>query len=176
MEKGLTTMSMQRWVIQLFSSRIIHLNQIFNANVRKARLFYYIGTLFLYICRACNTLRCLSCDFKVLYFDNLRWSPSVNYLYFRNNVPDTSKLRAKLQRSSGLQRFIFNQPWLMSNDDIFIIFQGWVLTAVNVHGRVLKKWHYSHSTKTWSGSAGNIAIEKVCYRRISNETVKFNFH
>ena len=37
----------------------------------------------------CSNLICVSCDHKVIRFPNYRWAPSTNYLFLRNNYPDT---------------------------------------------------------------------------------------
>uniref|UniRef100_A0A673IYY2 Cilia- and flagella-associated protein 418 n=1 Tax=Sinocyclocheilus rhinocerous TaxID=307959 RepID=A0A673IYY2_9TELE len=48
--------------------------------------------------RACNHLRCTSCDFSVIMFEDHEWDSSCDYLFFRNNMPDYHKLKAKLRR------------------------------------------------------------------------------
>ncbi|KAK6290775.1 hypothetical protein J4Q44_G00388280 [Coregonus suidteri] len=37
-------------------------------------------------------------------FDDHEWDPSCDYLFFRNNMPDCQKLRAKLRRRKGVER------------------------------------------------------------------------
>ena len=37
----------------------------------------------------CNNLFCLSCDHPVIRFNDRRWDKSTNYLFLRNNYPDT---------------------------------------------------------------------------------------
>lgn len=39
----------------------------------------------------CNNLFCLSCDHPVLRFADCRWDKSTNYLFLRNNYPETVK-------------------------------------------------------------------------------------
>lgn len=39
--------------------------------------------------RFCSNLICVSCDHKVIRFPNYRWNPDTNYLFLRNNYPDT---------------------------------------------------------------------------------------
>ena len=46
--------------------------------------------------RSCDNLMCLSCDFKVVSFDGLRWSGGADYLFLRNNYPDLQRLRPQL--------------------------------------------------------------------------------
>eukprot|EP00658_Telonema_sp_P-2_P042083 TRINITY_DN30165_c0_g1_i1.p1 TRINITY_DN30165_c0_g1~~TRINITY_DN30165_c0_g1_i1.p1 ORF type:complete len:115 (+),score=13.54 TRINITY_DN30165_c0_g1_i1:198-542(+) len=41
-------------------------------------------------------LRCVKCDFKVLRFAGHRWSPSVDYLFFRNFMPSLDRMREEL--------------------------------------------------------------------------------
>ncbi|RVE63070.1 hypothetical protein OJAV_G00163170 [Oryzias javanicus] len=43
--------------------------------------------------RSCDQLRCISCDFRVLMFDDYEWDQSCDYLFLRNNMPDCEKLR-----------------------------------------------------------------------------------
>jgi hypothetical protein len=47
----------------------------------------------------CNALLCSQCNFKVLFFPQMRWQSSADYLFFRNNMPNTDKLSTKLERS-----------------------------------------------------------------------------
>ena len=37
----------------------------------------------------CSNLFCLSCDHPVIRFNDRRWDKSTNYLFLRNNYPDT---------------------------------------------------------------------------------------
>jgi hypothetical protein len=45
---------------------------------------------------ACNSLRCLQCNFKVLCFAGSSWDESTDYMFLRNNVPNEAKLAQKL--------------------------------------------------------------------------------
>ena len=38
-------------------------------------------------------MRCSKCDFKVVRFDDQRWSDSVDYMFFRNFMGNLAKLR-----------------------------------------------------------------------------------
>ena len=46
-------------------------------------------------------MRCLSCDFRVIWVNDYRWSDSCDYYFMRNNVPDYKKLKEKLVPSPG---------------------------------------------------------------------------
>jgi hypothetical protein len=47
--------------------------------------------------RSCSNLLCLSCDFRVVFFDGFRWSgDDADYLFLRNNYPDFARMKAKL--------------------------------------------------------------------------------
>ncbi|XP_055066887.2 cilia- and flagella-associated protein 418 isoform X1 [Misgurnus anguillicaudatus] len=61
--------------------------------------------------RACNQLRCTSCDFRVAMFDDHEWDSSCDYLFFRNNMPDYHKLRAKLKRRKGGRAYACQCSW-----------------------------------------------------------------
>ena len=47
-------------------------------------------------------MRCTSCDFHVMWFDNYSWSDSCDYYFLRNNVPDFGRLKRKLNISQGI--------------------------------------------------------------------------
>ncbi len=50
--------------------------------------------------KVCPELRCTSCDFKVVRFENARWRPQCDYLFFRNYRTNMSKLKAVIPRPS----------------------------------------------------------------------------
>jgi hypothetical protein len=51
--------------------------------------------------RSCNRLRCTACDFKVVAVDDYEWLYCSDQLFFRNNVPDLSKLKENLVKKPG---------------------------------------------------------------------------
>lgn len=55
--------------------------------------------------RSCNKLRCTSCDFKVLSFEDFVWHTSTDYLFLRNNVPDFGRLKTKLLFRKGWRAY-----------------------------------------------------------------------
>ena len=55
----------------------------------------------LHLCRACDRLRCTSCDFRVIYFDDHIWHSRSDYLFFRNCVPDHKCLKKNLIEKKG---------------------------------------------------------------------------
>ncbi|KAM7421612.1 hypothetical protein PAMA_015657 [Pampus argenteus] len=61
--------------------------------------------------RSCDQLRCTSCDFRVLMFDDCEWDLSCDYLFLRNNMPDRHKLRAKLRKRSGSRAYACQCSW-----------------------------------------------------------------
>lgn len=53
---------------------------------------------------ACNNLRCTSCNFTVLLFKNHSWDgPRVNYMFFRNNMPNEQKLQRGLSAHTDVR-------------------------------------------------------------------------
>lgn len=51
--------------------------------------------------RSCDRLRCTSCDFQVVYFNDQEWNSKCDYLFFRNNMPNVRKLRQNLVKKRG---------------------------------------------------------------------------
>ncbi|KAL6109849.1 cfap418 [Pungitius sinensis] len=65
--------------------------------------------------RSCDQLRCTSCDFRVLTFDDRAWDSSCDYLFLRNNAPDREKLGARLRRSGGSRAFACQCSWFSAD-------------------------------------------------------------
>ncbi|OCT77039.1 protein C8orf37 homolog [Xenopus laevis] len=61
--------------------------------------------------RACDQLRCTACDFTVMIFDDRQWDESCDYLFFRNSMPDLSKLQPKLKRKKGARAYACQCSW-----------------------------------------------------------------
>ncbi|XP_047453740.1 cilia- and flagella-associated protein 418 [Mugil cephalus] len=61
--------------------------------------------------RSCDQLRCISCDFRVLMFDDCEWDSSCDYLFLRNNMPDRQKLRARLKKRRGVRAYSCQCSW-----------------------------------------------------------------
>ncbi|XP_068020396.1 cilia- and flagella-associated protein 418 isoform X2 [Melanerpes formicivorus] len=61
--------------------------------------------------RACDQLRCTACDFRVSLFDDYIWDQSCDYLFFRNNMPELSKLRAKMIKKKGARAYACQCSW-----------------------------------------------------------------
>ncbi|XP_022107706.1 protein C8orf37 homolog isoform X2 [Acanthaster planci] len=61
--------------------------------------------------RMCDQLRCTSCDFKIVAFDNYEWDSTCEYLFFRNNVPDFKKLSTKLKKRKGCRAYACQCMW-----------------------------------------------------------------
>ncbi|XP_039475635.1 protein C8orf37 homolog isoform X2 [Oreochromis aureus] len=62
--------------------------------------------------RSCDQLRCISCDFRVLMFDDCEWDSSCDYLFLRNNMPERQKLRTKLKKRRGLRAYACQCSWI----------------------------------------------------------------
>lgn len=61
--------------------------------------------------RSCDQLRCTSCDFTVLMFNDCEWDQRCDYLFFRNNMPEQWKLEAKLKRRRGVRSYCCQCSW-----------------------------------------------------------------
>ena len=62
-------------------------------------------------CLLRGSLRCSKCDFKVIRFDDQRWSESVDYMFFRNFMGDLAKLQTKLQPQAGVAAHACQCSW-----------------------------------------------------------------
>jgi hypothetical protein len=61
--------------------------------------------------RACSKLRCTKCDFAVARFDGFEWKANVDYLFFRNNHPETAKLKTCLKLHHGSVAYCCQCSW-----------------------------------------------------------------
>ncbi|XP_059920837.1 cilia- and flagella-associated protein 418 [Gadus macrocephalus] len=75
---------------------------------------YGVGTLLSQ--RSCDQLRCTSCDFRILTFEDQEWDSACDYLFLRNNMPDGERLRAKLRRSKGKRAYACQCSWFSARD------------------------------------------------------------
>ena len=58
-----------------------------------------------------TNLRCSSCDFRVLRFLDSEWKSDVDYMFFRNFMPNEAKLRPLLKASDGRCAFSCQCSW-----------------------------------------------------------------
>lgn len=66
--------------------------------------------------KACDKLRCTSCDFKVHSFRDNAWNQNADYLFFRNTTPDESKLQFRLMKSKGVVAYCCQCSWKSITD------------------------------------------------------------
>ena len=66
--------------------------------------------------KACENLRCTSCDFIVISLDNKKWTKSADYLFFRNHMPDKSKLLSETKVSRGSRAYSCQCTWITVQD------------------------------------------------------------
>nr|XP_053626156.1 cilia- and flagella-associated protein 418-like [Cherax quadricarinatus] len=55
--------------------------------------------------RACDKLRCVACDSSVIMIDGFSWGNMTDYLFLRNNYPEVSRLRARLDSQRGSRAY-----------------------------------------------------------------------
>ncbi|ORX54161.1 hypothetical protein BCR36DRAFT_322425 [Piromyces finnis] len=68
--------------------------------------------------KSCSKLRCTSCDFNCMYFKDYEWSNKVNYLFFRNYVPNINKLSKELIPKKGSTSICCQCTWYTTNQTI----------------------------------------------------------
>nr|XP_061788999.1 cilia- and flagella-associated protein 418-like [Nerophis lumbriciformis] len=73
--------------------------------------------------RSCDQLRCTSCDFRIVMFDDREWDSSCDYLFLRNNMPDHKKLAAKLRKKNGVRAYACQCSWFTVSDAIDVSVQ-----------------------------------------------------
>ncbi|XP_005381886.2 PREDICTED: protein C8orf37 homolog isoform X1 [Chinchilla lanigera] len=61
--------------------------------------------------RACDRLRCIACDFRVVSYSDYMWDKSCDYLFFRNNMPEFHKLKTKLVQKRGTRAYACQCSW-----------------------------------------------------------------
>eukprot|EP00800_Vazella_pourtalesii_P020732 TRINITY_DN7461_c0_g1_i1.p1 TRINITY_DN7461_c0_g1~~TRINITY_DN7461_c0_g1_i1.p1 ORF type:complete len:188 (-),score=27.65 TRINITY_DN7461_c0_g1_i1:12-575(-) len=66
--------------------------------------------------KACDNIRCTSCDFIVISIDNKKWTKSADYLFFRNHMPDKSKLLSETKVSRGVRAYACQCTWISVQD------------------------------------------------------------
>ncbi|XP_062987038.1 cilia- and flagella-associated protein 418 [Elgaria multicarinata webbii] len=61
--------------------------------------------------RTCDQLRCTACDFRVSHYNDYQWDKSCDYLFFRNNMPEFSKLKTKMLTKRGSRAYACQCSW-----------------------------------------------------------------
>ncbi|GCC25713.1 hypothetical protein chiPu_0004124 [Chiloscyllium punctatum] len=61
--------------------------------------------------RTCDQLRCTTCDFRVIALDDYEWNKSCDYFFFRNNMPNLNKLKAKTLSRKGTRAYACQCSW-----------------------------------------------------------------
>eukprot|EP00602_Paraphysomonas_sp_CaronLab_P010459 CAMPEP_0185026396 /NCGR_PEP_ID=MMETSP1103-20130426/10502_1 /TAXON_ID=36769 /ORGANISM="Paraphysomonas bandaiensis, Strain Caron Lab Isolate" /LENGTH=336 /DNA_ID=CAMNT_0027559961 /DNA_START=94 /DNA_END=1104 /DNA_ORIENTATION=+ len=69
---------------------------------------------------ACDNLRCLQCNFEVMQFPERTWGSGVDYMFFRNNVPNVQKLSAELCIQSNSMAYCCQCRWLSAENEVVI--------------------------------------------------------
>jgi len=66
--------------------------------------------------RVCENMHCTDCDNSVVSFDDQKWNTSgCDYLFFRNNYPDYSRLKSQFLPRKGYRSYCCQCRWLSVN-------------------------------------------------------------
>eukprot|EP00602_Paraphysomonas_sp_CaronLab_P002097 CAMPEP_0185026510 /NCGR_PEP_ID=MMETSP1103-20130426/10821_1 /TAXON_ID=36769 /ORGANISM="Paraphysomonas bandaiensis, Strain Caron Lab Isolate" /LENGTH=358 /DNA_ID=CAMNT_0027560119 /DNA_START=187 /DNA_END=1263 /DNA_ORIENTATION=+ len=69
---------------------------------------------------ACDNLRCLQCNFEVMQFPERGWDVGVDYMFFRNNVPNAQKLSSQLRVQSQSIAYCCQCSWLSAECEVVL--------------------------------------------------------
>ncbi|CEO96036.1 unnamed protein product (mitochondrion) [Plasmodiophora brassicae] len=69
---------------------------------------------------ACSNLRCTMCDHVVVRIVKREWDPSCDYFFFRNNVPDLTKLGRKLRDAPRSTAYACQCSWTTATNTVAI--------------------------------------------------------
>ena len=67
-----------------------------------------------------QSIQCVKCDFQVLRFKRSRWTPDVDYLFFRNYMPNTKKMSAKLLYSESHAAYACQCTWQSVDSEVLL--------------------------------------------------------
>ncbi|KAJ0392667.1 hypothetical protein ATCC90586_000284 [Pythium insidiosum] len=62
--------------------------------------------------KACSNLRCNDCDFTVVQFSGKAWTTDADYMFFRENVPNETRLRARMDIAPDSTAYACQCKWL----------------------------------------------------------------
>jgi hypothetical protein len=66
---------------------------------------------------ACDQLLCSQCNFRIVTFFNYVWDTNVEYMFFRNNMPNTERLSEKLVRDDNSVAYCCQCHWISEKND-----------------------------------------------------------
>lgn len=69
---------------------------------------------------ACDRLRCLNCNFEAIQFSGYKWSSEVDYMFFRNNMPNRQKLGTHLVECSSSVAYCCQCSWISSEEELVL--------------------------------------------------------
>ena len=101
---------------------------------------------------ACDRLRCVKCDFRVIVFPDAAWNDRCDYLFLRNNMPVEDKLAINLIRQPG------NYTWLLS----VLTSQEQMRMPANVPGVMYLNHRISHTLQMFAGFVVDMNYDEVC--------------
>jgi len=69
---------------------------------------------------ACDRLRCLKCNFEAIQFSGQEWSSNVDYMFFRNNMPNREKLSPQLLQKSTSVAYCCQCSWISTEEEVVL--------------------------------------------------------
>lgn len=67
---------------------------------------------------ACDRLRCLKCNFEAIQFPGKAWTSAVDYMFFRNNMPNKSKLEPELVSKPAAVAYCCQCSWISADEEL----------------------------------------------------------
>lgn len=70
---------------------------------------------------ACDSMRCMKCNFAVVCYKDCKWDSSADYMFFRNNTPNDAKLSKKLLSMNESCAYCCQCTWIDLTEERILV-------------------------------------------------------